>query len=192
MSSRKEDAMEFLVGNECRQHDRGPDRAREEGTMRFFERRMAAVPALAALLLASACAGQPEASRAVPKKAAPAEQAQDAEGPAPLPAQLPCQSEGTALKITALKSETGKLPSYDKDCLAAPAGQDFTITLTSDDFLEHNVSIYLKDGAAYSDGLFHGELFRGPGKTMTYEVPAIDEPGIYSFRCDEHLSNMKG
>jgi plastocyanin len=159
--------------------------------MRFIERRMAAMPALAALLLASACAGQPEASREVPKKVAPAEQAQP-EGPAPLPAQLPCQPEGTALEITALKAEAGKLPSYDKECLAAPAGQDFTITLKSDDFLEHNVSIYLKDGADYSDGLFNGELFRGPGKTRTYEVPAIDEPGIYSFRCDEHLTVMKG
>ncbi|HET6770557.1 MAG TPA: hypothetical protein VFH75_02835, partial [Actinomycetota bacterium] len=126
------------------------------------------------------------------KKKAQSEQAQSAEGPAALPAQLPCEPEGTALEITALKSESGKLPSFDKGCLAAPAAKDFTITLTSDDFLEHNVSIYLQDGANFSDGIFHGELFRGPGESMTYQVPAIGEPGLYAFRCDEHLSNMKG
>lgn len=160
--------------------------------MRLFERRVVAVPAAAMLLLASACAGREEASREVPKKAAPAEQTQSAEGPVPLPAQLPCEPEGTALAITALKAQPGKIPAYDKGCLAVPAGEDFTIELSNDDFLEHNVSIYLKDGANYSDGLFHGELFRGPGETKTYEVPAIAEPGIYAFRCDEHLSNMKG
>jgi plastocyanin len=173
--------------------DQAPDRVRKEGTMWFFEGRMATVSALAALLLlASACAGKEEASRRAQKKAAPTEQAQSADGPAPLPDQLPCQPEGTALQITALKAEAGKLAAYDKGCLAAPAGEDFTITLTSDDFLEHNVSIYLKDGASYSDGLFHGELFRGPGESRTYDVPAISDPGIYAFRCDEHLSTMKG
>lgn len=160
--------------------------------MRLFERRVVAVPAAAMLLLAAACAGREEASREVPKKAAPAEQTQSAEGPAPLPAQLPCEPEGTALAITTLKAQAGKLPAYDKGCLAVHAGEDFTIELSNDDFLEHNVSIYLKDGANYSDGLFHGELFRGPGETKTYEVPAIAEPGTYAFRCDEHLSNMKG
>jgi plastocyanin len=173
--------------------DQAPDRVRKEGTMWFFEGRMATVSALGALLLlASACAGKEEASRRAPKKSAPTEQAQSADGPAPLPDQLPCQPEGTALQITALKAEAGKLAAYDKECLAAPAGEDFTITLTSDDFLEHNVSIYLKDGANYSDGLFHGELFRGPGESRTYDVPAMSDPGIYAFRCDEHLSTMKG
>lgn len=158
--------------------------------MWLIDRRLVGVTAVALLLLASGCAGE-EPSRE-PGKQAPDEQAKSADGPAPLPAQLPCEPKGTALEITALKSESGKLPSYDKGCLAAPAGKDFTITLMSDDFLEHNVSIYLKDGASFSDGLFHGELFRGPGEEKTYQVPAIQEPGVYAFRCDEHLSNMKG
>lgn len=160
--------------------------------MRFIERRVTAGAAVALLLLASGCAGGQEPSGGGRKKLASDEQAQKAEGPAPLPAQLPCEPEGTALEITALKAQTGKLPAYDKPCLAVPAGQDFTINLTNDDMLEHNVSIYTKDGANYSDGLFHGELFRGPGEEKTYDVPAIAEPGVYAFRCDEHLSNMKG
>jgi plastocyanin len=159
--------------------------------MRLIDRRVVAAPAVAFLLLASGCAGGEDSANRARNKAQ-SEQPQGAEGPAPLPAQLPCEPEGTALEITALKSEPGKLPSYDKACLAAPAGEDFTITVTSDDFLEHNVSIYLKDGANYSDGLFHGELFRGPGEEKTYQVPAIEEAGVYAFRCDEHLSNMKG
>lgn len=154
--------------------------------MRLFEPRIVAVPVATVLLLASACAGREEASREVPKKASPAEEAQSAEGPAPLPAQLPCEPEGTALAIKVRKA------AYDKGCLAVPAGEDFTIELTNDDFLEHNVSIYLKEGADYADGLFNGKLFRGPGEAKTYEIPAIEKPGIYSFRCDEHQSNMKG
>jgi plastocyanin len=159
--------------------------------MRFIERRVTAGAAVAVLLLASGCAGGEEPSSGTSKKSQ-SEQAQSAEGPAPLPAQLPCEPEGTALQITALNAEAGKLPAYDKACLAVPAGDNFTITLKSDDMLEHNISIYLKDGANYSDGLFHGELFRGPGEEKTYDVPAIAEPGVYAFRCDEHLSNMKG
>ena len=159
--------------------------------MQPIDRRTVAVAAVALLLLASGCAGGEEPSNGA-RKQAQSEQAQSAEGPAPLPAQLPCEPEGTALQITALKAEAGKLPAYDKGCLAVPAGQDFAITLTNDDSLEHNVSIYLKEGADFADGVFHGELFRGPGETKTYEVPAIEQPGVYAFRCDEHLSNMKG
>lgn len=158
--------------------------------MRFIERHAGAAAAVALFLLASGCAGGEEPSGGANRKQA--EQAQSAEGPAPLPAQLPCELEGTALEITALKSESGKPASFDKGCLAAPAGEDFTITLTSADFLEHNFSIYLKDRANYTDGLFHADRFRGPGEARTYEIPAIDEPGLYAFRCDEHLSTMKG
>lgn len=152
--------------------------------MRLIERQTGAAAVASLLLLASGCAGGEEPSGGANKK--PAEQAQSAEGPAPLPAQLPCEPDGTALAIRVRKA------FYDKGCLAVPAGEDFTIELTNDDFLEHNVSIYLKENADYADGLFNGELFRGPGEAKTYEIPAIEKPGIYSFRCDEHQSNMKG
>jgi plastocyanin len=159
--------------------------------MQLIHRQTVTVATVALLLVASGCAGGEEPSNGAKKKAQ-SQQAQSAEGPAPLPAQLPCEPEGAALQITALKAVAGKLPAYDKGCLAVPAGEDFTINLTNDDMLEHNVSIYLKDGANFSDGVFHGELFRGPGEEKTYEVPPITEPGVYAFRCDEHLSNMKG
>jgi hypothetical protein len=160
--------------------------------MWFGNGRIVAAAIIGMLLLASGCAGGGEPSSATGKKDVSDQQANSTDGPAPLPAQLPCEPNGTALQITALKSEAGKPPSYDKGCLAAPAGEDFTIEMRSDDFLEHNLSIYLKDRANYSDGLFHGERFRGPGETRTYDVPAITEPGVYAFRCDEHLSRMKG
>lgn len=131
--------------------------------------------AVLATLAATACAATPEAK----PSAQPAE------------ATAPCSPEGAALRITALHYETGEIPTFDTDCLAAPAGEAFTIELKNDDVLEHNVSIYPKEGASFSEALFHGELFRGPGETKTYEVPAL-EAGTYAFRCDEHLSNMKG
>ena len=131
--------------------------------------------AVLATLAATACAATPEAKPA----AQPAE------------ATAPCSPQGTALRITALHYETGELPTFDTDCLAAPAGEAFTIELKNDDVLEHNVSIYPEEGASFSEALFHGELFRGPGEKRTYEVPAL-EAGAYTFRCDEHLSTMKG
>lgn len=115
-------------------------------------------------------------------------------GDAPVTEEAPAcepQAEGADLQLVAPDSETGQLPKFDKTCVAAPAGQPFTIELTNADFLEHNVSIYLEEGASYSDGIFHGELFRGPDEVRVYEVDPLDA-GTYYYRCDEHLSNMKG
>ena len=129
-------------------------------------------------VVATGCAGKP------PREAGPAPKSEAR-------SEAPCAPGGTELEVVALHYERGELPTFDADCLAAPAGQAFTIELTNDDLLEHNVSIYAEPGASYSEALFHGELFRGPGETRTYEVPAMDA-GTYEFRCDEHLSTMKG
>ena len=72
---------------------------------------------------------------------------------------------------------------FDKDCLAAPANQAFTIDFDNlDRGIPHNVAIYQDDTA--SKTFFKGELVDGPGKT-TYSVPALPE-GRFFFRCDPH------
>ncbi|MEW6473576.1 MAG: cupredoxin domain-containing protein [Actinomycetota bacterium] len=88
-----------------------------------------------------------------------------------------CSPNGTALSLTAFDNK------FDKDCLAAPASQAFTIDFTNlDRGIPHNVAIY-EDQTA-SKALFKGELVDGPGKT-TYSVPGLPA-GTFYFRCDPH------
>jgi plastocyanin len=94
-----------------------------------------------------------------------------------------CSPSGTALSISA------KDKTFDKDCLAAPADQAFTIEFDNQDpAVPHNVAIY--DVANGNKALFKGEVFFGPNK-MTYSVPA-QASGTYEFRCDPHDDTMIG
>jgi plastocyanin len=94
-----------------------------------------------------------------------------------------CSPSGTALAITAYDNK------FDKDCLAAPPGQAFTIDFDNQDKgLPHNVSIYDKDHG--DKALYTGEITYGPKKT-TYSIPAIPA-GKYEFRCDPHADFMFG
>ena len=88
-----------------------------------------------------------------------------------------CSPNGTALSIRAFDGK------FDKDCLAAPANQAFTIEFNNlDRGIPHNVAIY--EDATASKMFFKGDLVDGPGKT-TYSVPALSE-GRFFFRCDPH------
>jgi plastocyanin len=88
-----------------------------------------------------------------------------------------CSPDGTKLAIIALDGK------FDKKCLAAPAGQAFTIDFKNlDRGLPHNVAIY-RDHTARKV-LFQGDLVDGPGLT-TYSVPALPA-GQWFFRCDPH------
>jgi plastocyanin len=93
-----------------------------------------------------------------------------------------CSPNGTALSITAFDGK------FDKDCLAAPDGQAFTIEFSNlDRGIPHNVAIYEDESAAKT--LFKGDLVDGPGRA-TYSVEALP-PGAFFFRCDPH-PDMKG
>jgi plastocyanin len=95
------------------------------------------------------------------------------------PSDVTCEPSGTTLRITATNLE------FDKDCLAAPAGQPFEIVFeNADSGQQHNVAIYPDGG----DPIFRGEIFGG-GETVTYEVPAIPA-GTYRFQCDVHPQMM--
>jgi plastocyanin len=88
-----------------------------------------------------------------------------------------CSPEGTTLTLTAFDNK------FDKDCLAAPADQDFTIEFSNlDRNIPHNVAIY--EDASGRTKLFRGELTDGPGK-QTYSVPGLPA-GTWFFRCDPH------
>jgi plastocyanin len=94
-----------------------------------------------------------------------------------------CAPSGTALSVAA------KEKKFDQDCLAAPAGQAFTIAFDNQDpAVPHNVAIY--DTANGDKALFKGELIFGP-RQITYSVPA-QTAGHYEFRCDPHDDTMIG
>ena len=93
------------------------------------------------------------------------------------PKDASCKPEGTSLKLTAFDFK------FDKKCLAAPAGQDFTIDFNNlDRGIPHNVAIYEDESAQKS--FFKGELTDGPGQ-RTYSVSGLPA-GTWFFRCDPH------
>jgi plastocyanin len=93
-----------------------------------------------------------------------------------------CEPEGGELSIAAQNLE------FSTDCLAAPAGQPFTIEFDNQEAVPHNVAILTEEGG---DTLFAGEVITGP-TTTTYEPDPIDEPGDLFFQCDVHPTTMTG
>lgn len=99
------------------------------------------------------------------------------------PQAASCSPTGTALTITAFDNK------FDKDCLAAPADQDFTIDFNNlDRGIPHNLAIYEDQSARKA--FFTGELVDGPGKG-TYSVQGL-QAGTFFFRCDPHHQEMNG
>ncbi|HEX2273376.1 MAG TPA: cupredoxin domain-containing protein [Acidimicrobiales bacterium] len=94
-----------------------------------------------------------------------------------------CEPSGTSLEIVA--SDT----RFDKDCLAVPAGDLFTITYRNNDSLPHSL-VFLRTHTS-NETLFEGaDVFTGP-RTVTVNGPAL-EAGNYAFHCTVHPAIMKG
>jgi plastocyanin len=98
-----------------------------------------------------------------------------------------CSPSGTRLQ------ETAKGIAFEKKCLAAPAGQAFTIEFQNQDAgTPHNIHIFAADPEQDPNArsLFEGDLVTGPIST-TYEVQALPA-GRYFFHCDVHPTQMVG
>lgn len=99
------------------------------------------------------------------------------------PKQTTCTANGTALQIKAFDNK------YDKDCMAVPPDEAFTIEFTNEDRgIPHNVSLY-DNSSGTEKTLFKGELT--DGGTVTYQVSPLPK-GNYIFRCDPHPEFMVG
>ena len=85
-------------------------------------------------------------------------------------------------------SITASGTKFDKDCLAAPANQAFTINYDNKDQLAHNIVILESHSA--TDAMFKADLFRGPA-TKTFNVPPLS-PGTYAFHSDSNPAQMSG
>ena len=93
-----------------------------------------------------------------------------------------CSPSGTSLALTAENH------AFDKDCLAVPAGEAFTIRLENRDSDRHNVAILPSHTS--TDTLFQGDIVPGP-KNLVYAVRAL-KPGTYHFHCEIHPNLMNG
>ena len=126
-------------------------------------------------LVGGACGGGAEPAQNAP----PAAPRAGATTPTAAPA---CAPSGTALEITAEEEH------FDKDCLAAPANQAFTIEFHNEaKGVPHNVAI---KSTSLIKTFFSGKVISGV-KSIDYNVPAL-AAGTYRFRCDVHPSVMKG
>ncbi|HEX7163772.1 MAG TPA: cupredoxin domain-containing protein [Trebonia sp.] len=130
-----------------------------------------------------AATAAPASTASAPSQAAaPATSAATGSGGGSQPAAS-CAPSGTSLQVSAMNVK------FDKSCLAAPAGQAFTITFNNQDAgVPHDVAIYTNSSATTT--LFKGAVVTGP-TTTTYHVPAL-KAGTYYFRCDIHPTQMTG
>lgn len=90
--------------------------------------------------------------------------------------QTSCSPTGLSLTLSAEDLK------FDRQCLAAPAEQAFTIAFNNKEPVSHDVEI--DQAGDSSKKLFTGSAFTGP-KIVTYQVGALPA-GIYRFRCTLH------
>jgi plastocyanin len=93
-----------------------------------------------------------------------------------------CTTWGISLSISAQNN------MFDKDCLAAPPGEVFTIIFDNKDTVAHNIVIVPEHGS--SETLFRGEVITGP-RSVTYSVGPLPA-GSYHFHCEVHPTLMMG
>ena len=133
--------------------------------------------AVAVIALMGACGGKV----AEPAKKSP--EAMKSSQSATSAAPASCEPAGASLSIAA------KDVKFDKACLAAPAGQAFTIAFNNMEAVPHNIAILESHGSP--NVLFPAEApFTGPG-TVTYHVGAL-KAGTFHFHCEVHPDLMQG
>ena len=97
------------------------------------------------------------------------------EAKAPAAAEQPAASGGTELTASGL--------TWSTDTLSTDADKPFTVTVTNEDTVVHNFSIY--DGKdANGKNLFKGDDVAG-GATVDEDVDGLPK-GSYYFQCDYH------
>jgi plastocyanin len=147
--------------------------------------RCAWLVALSVMLFGVACGGNGSTQAAD----SPSPKGVLATTPAPSPspsattASPACSPSGTKLEISTSATAT----AFTTACLAAPAGEDFTITFHNRMGVPHDVSIATE---GLIDILFEGKVVTGP-TDITYKVKAIPA-GTYTFYCKIHPTAMNG
>jgi plastocyanin len=136
------------------------------------------------LVVGVACGGaKPSQTAASPSPSVAATTQIPSTALSPSAASPACTPRGKKLEI----SSSATAAVFLSPCLAAPAGEDFTITFHNQSGVQHNVSIAT---AGLIDVLFEGKVVTGP-TAITYEVKPIPA-GTYAFYCKIHPTTMNG
>jgi plastocyanin len=106
--------------------------------------------------------------------------------PLPSGAEPPSDCVRVADGVVTISAQNTK---FDAPCMAANAGETFTIHFTNQDSMPHNVAVYRDSSRA--DAIMTGDpILQNKGESADYEVEALDE-GQYYFDCSVH-SQMNG
>ena len=80
--------------------------------------------------------------------------------------------------------------AFNRSTITVPAGANVTINFNNTDLgMEHNFAVY--GPAEANKNIFVGDEITGPNK-ITYNFEAPIKAGTYSFRCDDHPTQMRG
>jgi plastocyanin len=131
------------------------------------------------LIMGAACSGRPSSA---PPTSTPAPSGLSTSPPAPT-----CGPRSSTLEIAAQKGASPTAYAFDKECLAVPAQERFTIIFDNRDAESHNLHILDQPGGT---SFFVGMIVTGP-VTVTYRVKPL-HAGSYYFRCDVHPLRMNG
>jgi len=101
-----------------------------------------------------------------------------------------CSPNGASVHLTA------KNTTWSTNCIAIPAGQPLSLTVTNlDDGVDHNFGIWpsIQDAIAKKGEFFETGRFPGVA-TRSFDVTATTKlkPGRYYFQCDVHGVAMAG
>ena len=105
--------------------------------------------------------------------------------PSATPSAAPC-AQADADNVVAISASNLR---FSTSCLEAPADTAFTVRLTNNDGVPHDVAIF-RD-STFSDPVVQGDPFPGPGVTKDVAVQALPA-GTYYFQCIVHPADMHG
>lgn len=138
--------------------------------------------ALVGSLALAGCGGNAEEAEDIPAPG-PGASASTMPGAGGAAVAATCDPSGTSLSVTASQTK------FDKQCLAAPANQAFTISLDNRDAgVPHNIAIL--EGHSATATMAKLDIFQGPG-VQTLNVGPL-RPGTYAFHCEVHPQAMSG
>lgn len=106
--------------------------------------------------------------------------------PGPAPSGPPTQSPSASPSAAAPEGPIqliAKNLAFDQKTMTFRGGSQVTVSLLNDEALPHNWALYRDQ--AYTQAIFNGEIFSGPGQRRDYSFLA-PPPGTYFFKCDVH------
>lgn len=95
---------------------------------------------------------------------------------------------GTASVENGTVAITANQLEFNVETIEAPAGEEFTVTLTNMEGVPHDFAVFTEQGG---EELAQSDVVTGPDQSVEVTVGPL-EPGEYYFECTIHPSEMNG